>query len=94
MLVKDNFYTACTAFVAHDRPWLAGLADVAGDLANVLSIGSASLVLVQHGVAAVTLAAFAALAAGSLIGTRTGIGLSRLIERRLAVPVPHRMRQQ
>lgn len=85
MAVKDLLYTCCTAFVAKGRAVVASLFDAAGDLASVITYGVGGVVAIRSGWSVETLAVFAAMFAGSVAGTFSGVKLSVWIERRMGV---------
>ncbi len=86
--MKDACYATETAFIAHDRPWLASAADL---LAMLIS-GATGLVVAALYVSQGTSVAGYAIVAGALggaCGTRFGSYVSKYIECRFRLPVPH-----
>lgn len=92
MLVKDLLYTCATAFIAKGRGLLASLFDAAGDIASVVTYGVGGVVAIRDGFAWYTLAVFAAMTAGSIGGTWSGVHLAAWLERRTGLPVAHASR--
>lgn len=88
MASRDALGTVATACIVHERKVLAGVFDGLCDIGNVVSITVTGAVTLEHGLTPATFAAFAALFAGSMLGTYSGITGSQALERVFGKPVP------
>lgn len=83
MAVKDIAYNIATYLISRNHGWIAGIADGFGDIANVLSVGIAGVLTVQHGLSPATFEAFGALLLGSVTGGAAGTALGKKLSDRL-----------